>query len=283
LVAVGAILAALAIAYAIVVHYFHVSELPVERHFGVAGAGSETAQIYIEPVGIDALNDAMQLRVSLAPSRSLYGERHASTERSLRLVITHDKAVEEIKITANNRVPTTTFEVDLNDGSVADYPLDSYRAELRVQLFEEAIPLADGVRPLAVQMTVWEGALGFHLRTTEETGLNPGEVRLTLRIRRSGAFALFAFAAYGAMVVLASCALGIGLVTFVDLRRAEATLVGALAAVAFALPVLRNALPGAPPLGVRADMFVFLWTQLAAVIGLALVSFSWARAGPRSR
>jgi hypothetical protein len=131
-------------------------------------------------------------------------------------------------------------------------------------------------------MTVWEGALGFHLRTTEETGLNPGEVRLTLRIRRSGAFALFAFAAYGAMVVLASCALGIGLVTFVDLRRAEATLVGALAAVAFALPVLRNALPGAPPLGVRADMFVFLWTQLAAVIGLALVSFSWARAGPRS-
>jgi hypothetical protein len=191
--------------------------------------------------------------------------------------------VEEIKITANNRVPTTTFEVDLNDGSVADYPLDSYRTELRVQLFEEATPLADGVRPRAVKVTVWEGVLGFHLRTTEETGSNPGEVRLTLRIRRSGAFALFAFAAYGAMVVLASCALGIGLVTFVDLRRAEATLVGALAAVAFALPVLRNALPGAPPLGVRADMFVFLWAQLAAVIGLALVSFSWARAGPRSR
>ena len=73
------------------------------------------------------------------------------------------------------------------------------------------------------------------------------------------------------------------LVTFVDLRRAEATLIGALAAVAFALPVLRNALPGAPPLGVRADMFVFLWTELAAVIGLGLVCFSWARAGPRSR
>jgi hypothetical protein len=85
------------------------------------------------------------------------------------------------------------------------------------------------------------------------------------------------------MVVLGSCALAIGLATFVDLRRAEATLVGALAAVAFALPVLRNALPGTPPLGIRADMFVFLWTELAAVIGLALVCFSWARAGPRPR
>jgi Domain of unknown function (DUF4436) len=125
--------------------------------------------------------------------------------------------------------------------------------------------------------------LGFHLRTTEETGSNPGEVRLTLEIRRSGAFALFAFASYGAMVVLGSCALAIGLVTFVDPCRAEATLIGALAAVAFALPVLRNALPGGHPLGVRADMFVFLWTELAAVIGLGLVSFSWARAGPRPR
>ncbi len=50
-----------------------------------------------------------------------------------------------------------------------------------------------------------------------------------------------------------------------------------MAAVAFALPVLRNALPGAPPLGVRLDMFVFLWAELAAVIALGLLVFSWAR------
>jgi hypothetical protein len=112
----------------------------------------------------------MRMRVSLAPSGTLYGERSAPTERNLRLVITHDKAVEEIRIAANDRVPTTTFEVDLNDGSVADYPLDSYRAELGVQLFEEAIPLAEGMRPMAAKVTVWEGVLGFHLRTTEETG-----------------------------------------------------------------------------------------------------------------
>ena len=82
-------------------------------------------------------------------------------------------------------------------------------------------------------------------------------------------------------MVVGSCAFAIGLITFVDARRAEATLIGAIAAIAFAMPVLRNALPGAPPLGVRADMFVFLWTELAAVIGLALVTFDWARTSPR--
>jgi hypothetical protein len=81
-------------------------------------------------------------------------------------------------------------------------------------------------------------------------------------------------------LVLGCCALAIGVLTFTDVRRAEATLIGALAAITFALPVLRNALPGSPPLGVAADMWVFLWTELAAVLALALLVFKWSKAGP---
>jgi hypothetical protein len=128
---------------------------------------------------------------------------------------------------------------------------------------------------------VWGGVLGYRLRAIEHAASVPGEIGLSIEIRRAGAFIFFAFAAYGAMVVLGSCALAIGLITFVDTRRAEATLIGAIAAVAFAMPVLRNALPGGPPLGVSADMFVFLWTELAAVIGLALIALEWARTSPR--
>jgi hypothetical protein len=68
--------------------------------------------------------------------------------------------------------------------------------------------------------------------------------------------------------------------TFTDVRPAETGLIGSLAAIAFALPVLRNALPGSPPLGIQADMWVFLWAELAAVLALALVVFKWAKAGP---
>jgi hypothetical protein len=35
----------------------------------------------------------------------------------------------------------------------------------------------------------------------------------------------------------------VGILTFTDVRRLEPTLIGALAAMAFALPVLQNALP----------------------------------------
>ncbi len=55
-----------------------------------------------------------------------------------------------------------------------------------------------------------------------------------------------------------------------------------MAAIAFALPVLRNAMPGSPPLGVSADMWVFLWTELAVVLALVLIVFKWARSGLRA-
>jgi hypothetical protein len=181
LAAIGTIAILLIVGYISLLRYFHVSEMPGERDLGAKSTAVPMPQIYIEPVSIDVLNDTMQMRISLAPGGTLYGERLAPTEPRLRLLITHDTAIEEIRVEANARPPTTTFRVDLNEGSVADYPLDSYRADLRVRLFEDAIPAVDEAKPLAAKVTVWEGVLGFYLRSTEHPGSVPGEVRLSSR------------------------------------------------------------------------------------------------------
>jgi hypothetical protein len=54
-----------------------------ERDLGAESAVGPIARIYIQPISIDALNAAMQMRVSFAPSRTRYGERLAPTERRL--------------------------------------------------------------------------------------------------------------------------------------------------------------------------------------------------------
>ena len=276
LLALWMFLIGLTTSYLLMLRLFRVSELPTERYFGTPGPVEPAGKVYLEPTGIDAHNDAMQMRAYLSPSISDSKGAHTASDQDLTLLVTHDGTVEEVKLAPADHLATLTFEVDLYEGSVTHYPLDAYRARFSVQLLQRKSSLR-----LPVKVTMWDGALGYNLHTTSHPGPDPDDVELTTAITRSGAFTLFALCAYGAMIVLACCALAVAILTFIDVRRLEATLVGALAAIVFALPVLRNALPGSPPLGVEADIWVFLWTELAAVLALALLVFKWAKTGPR--
>ena len=184
--------------------------------------------------------------------------------------------MEEIKLAAGAHMASSTFEVDLNDGSVIHYPFNSFVARLDVQLMEGKASLN-----LPARITVWEGVLGYNLHATSQPGANPNDVRLAIAVSRGGAIVLLALCAYGVMLVLGFCAVVMGVLTFINVRPPETGLIGSLAAFAFALPVLRGILPGSPPLGVAADMWVFLWAEMVNVVALALVVFKWAHAGPR--
>ena len=272
---VGALLIALTIGYLIILHNMRVSEQPVERMFGASDSDA-AAEVYLEPLSIDAANEGMQVRAYLSPNLSNGKNARAGADRDLILLITHDQTVEEIKLAAGAHMASSTFEVDLNDGSVIHYPFDSFVARLDVQLMEGKAALN-----LPARITVWEGVLGYNLHATSQPGANPNDVRLAIAVSRGGAIVLLALCAYGVMLVLGFCAVVMGVLTFINVRPPETGLIGSLAAFAFALPVLRGILPGSPPLGVAADMWVFLWAEMVNVVALALVVFKWAHAGPR--
>src|SRR5271168_231732 len=210
LLAIGMVLIALTASYLLLLGRFRVSDLPSERHFGAADPVVPAGEVYLQPIGIDALNDAMQIRAHLSPRASDSKNSHAGSDRDLTLLVSHDKTVEEIKLAVGDHIASSTFEVDLNEGSVTRYPFDSYVARLGVQLLDSKSSLR-----LPARVTTWEGALGYSLHTTSRPGPEPDDIQLTTTIARNGAFALFALCAYGAMVALAGCALAIGILTFV--------------------------------------------------------------------
>jgi len=275
----AAMLAAAGGCYLLVLLHADLAERPRERDFGTS-ARDAVLRIYVEPISLDAVNQSMQLRISVAAG-GVGGEIATAPDRDLMLLIGHDQVVDSIAISANRPVPAATLAVDLNDGSVNDYPLDAYHSAIRLQCVGGPQAQPGRAPLLPVQVTAWEGLLGFHLSVRATPDSRPGAVTLAYSIRRAGAFTFFALAGYGAMIVLALGALAVGTLVFAGLRRVEVTLMGALGAAVFALPALRNALPGGPPLGVRADLFVFLWTELAAVIAFGLLVTAWVLRGPR--
>ena len=152
----GMVLVALTAGYLLMVRRFNVTELPSEWHFGVTGQVEPAGEVYLEPISIDALNDAMQVRAYVSPSISESKSAHSASDRDLTLLVSHDNTVEEVKLAAGDHIASLTFEVDLNESSVTHYPLDSYAARLGVQLVDGKSSLR-----LPAKITTWEGVLGY--------------------------------------------------------------------------------------------------------------------------
>jgi hypothetical protein len=191
--------------------------------------------------------------------------------------------VQDIALQAGQAGVTRTLQHYVR-GALENYPLDRYNGTLRIRAVEGK--KADGEAAVPVRLTTWEEIPGWEVTTAksdpagsgDESGKDGG-LSLNVRAQRPAAQIFFAFVLFVAMILLAGSALTIGGLTFVGARKVEATLLGALGAMVFAVPALRNVLPGAPPLGVRADAFVFLWVQLAVILGLTLFVATWARRG----
>ena len=272
-VILAALLIGCAIVYGTILARSDLSRGPDEAELG-APAGMARVALYVQPIQIDVVNESMQVRISVVP---LSDAKVTIADRDFLLTIQRGRQVDRVQIQAGQLLPEVTIGLDLHEGDVRDYPLDRYVSLMTLAASERA---QDGnEESLPIHVTAWEGVLGFDVKAKSVSSQRSEELRLQFAVSRTGGVAFFGVAIYGAMLVMMLCALIIGSLVFVGIRRIEVTLIGALAAVIFALPALRNALPGAPPLGVRADIFIFFWAELGAVIALCLFIAAWVRQG----
>jgi hypothetical protein len=272
------VVAACVLAYGLVLVRFDLSDRPVEIEFGAPLAG-DVARVYLQPLNVDPVSASMQMRISLAaaPVPAAAAAGTGTADRLLK--IQRGRQTEHVTISAGQPLPEVVFDFDLNGGDVRDYPLDRYRADMSIAVSEQR---RDGTEtPLPLHVALWEGLLGYRVKGLPAAADHPEAVGLSLEFQRTAAVSIFGIAIYGAMVIMAICSLLIGSLVFVGLRRIEAAFAGALGAIIFALPALRAALPGSPPLGVRGDVLTFFWAELGAIVALCLFVAAWVRSGSR--
>jgi hypothetical protein len=276
-IVLGLILGCAGLGYAALAIGLGMDTAPVERQFGeVSQADALQLDVYIEILAIDPVNEAMRTRVSFAPGRTLRGNRPGVADQDLRIRLDDGDTMQELSFPANANLGAVTFEADLHDGTVAAFPLDRFRAELGVVAYRTA------GEPIPLHVKLWEGIGGWTLDAEQVPGDPGGAMRLQVGLRRSAALTLLALAIYVVMAMIACAAVTIGALVFLRRRPAESTLIGALGGMLFALPALRYGMLGAPPIGVRADLLVFLWAEMAVALGLILLIIAWAKAATRN-
>jgi hypothetical protein len=268
--------AGLAATYGLLLLVLSAGGAPRELVFAAHKAGARDVALYIEPLSVDAVNDALHVRVTPSPGPDLQGHLPEVADSDVMIIVGQGTAEQPISLHAHETMPAAELELSFDDGNVADYPFDEYSTSVRLRALEAKADLREA-RVLPVVVTFWEGLYGYRATAQEAQSAADGEVWLRIDVRRTSAFRYFATAVYLVMFVFAAAGLTIGERAFLGARPPEPTLIGALAAMVFALPILRNALPGAPPVGVRADLLVFLWAIIATALALILLVYSWAR------
>lgn len=251
------------------------SAAPFERGYTVAGTG-RTLYIYAEVLAINATKGTAQVRFSFANARGDHGTQFSGTsDRDMLIEIGDADTEQRVDIRAGQPMAAVDIAPDLT-GSVNGYPFDRYSATLYIRAFETR--RADRARSIPLNVIVGESIDEWDVTSSEHT--SGPDARFDLRIRRAPPIVFFAAVMYAAMALVAVVALAIGSLIFLKLRKIEVTLVSALGAMLFALPAVRNILPGAPPLGVGADITVFLWAETAIAVSLGLFVYSWVKRGP---
>ena len=232
------------------------------RHTYSAGSAKAHNRIDLEATvqTVDATNDDLVLRLLLDPQGRLVAQ-DGTPARTL-TVHTSSQTTPELRFRAHQLIAQRTVEIPLEGGgSVTDYPLDHYTAELYFDAFagHREVPLHISLREIDP----------FFVTRLKRTFALSGAWLLNVRVSRSrGTFILTWFIMI-AMWALALAVLGAAQVL---IRRRQGIVwpsLGWMAATLFALIGMRNAAPGSPPIGSLIDYASFFWAE--AIIAGSLV------------
>lgn len=270
----------------LIVAVFALAYFLVARAYQIEGGSSaivageqQDPDIYVlaTPVDFDARTGILTMRFqfsSVSPDLVDEGNRLL---QGVRITIGANDGIQEVRFPQGEPMGYASVDVGV-DGEIYAYPFDEYQGFVVVmaETYERG--------PAGVNQTTGEltstmeflGAIGgwdFASATTLGGDASPlGDMSLTRAFSaKAFAFVLLAMATTVAVLVLIAALLSV-----TNRRRFEVALLTWNGAVLFSLPLLRNYLPGSPPIGAAIDIYLYLWLFVLAVISIVLLLIAWS-------
>lgn len=270
-----------AVAYIVVFVVAKTDGASAQTAFDSGNGSGRPLDIYVDVTRIDPVRQSIEMSVEVATGAGTHGTHYfGRLDRDVQIRISDGEAEQDFQARRGQPLSSAVYVASFS-GSVSRYPFDAYAADIVVSATDLSSTNSGDFIPLHV--TTWAGVPAWLLTIKRAPPIDavPG-LSLTFLAQRPAGQVFFSCIIYGLMVLIALCAVSIGGLTFIGKRRIEVTFTGALTGMVFALPVLRNTLPGAPPLGVPADILILLWAEVAAIAGLTLFVTAWVRRGAGS-
>jgi hypothetical protein len=274
---VGAILLVVVVLYALAIAFYQ-SEGGMKVDGGLGATADTGLIVTLEPRIVEAKTDTASIHLSMDDAGAALIDEDGFLTTGLRLSIVGADGAADVRIPAGELLGEGDAVIAL-DGDVSSYPFDVHSgtlylsAETYTQSSDGSIKAGERV-PIALQAE--GGVSGWNSVADLPTGFDQSAAA-TFTFSRAFSTQVFAVLLVTLFVVVALSALVVSVLVVSNRRRIEVTLLSWCAALLFALPVLRNNLPNAPPIGATIDIFVFLWAIVMTAVALVLLVIGWIR------
>lgn len=231
----------------------------------------------IQPVTMDPNTNTITARFVFDALGTDFFNNDSRLNETIWISVDGRAGTREFRFTQGSKLSQAVVEL----GAVGDesqYPFDSYVADFAVSADVMARQTDGsftvvGTAPIGIAGT--GGIPGWDLTMSIPTGLSTEVARGEINLNRAFSTQLFSILILLAVTVLSLIALF--LASLVASRRLpiESVLLPWMAGLLFALPILRNSMPNAPPIGIALDVYVFFWVLLMSVVSASMIAVAW--------
>lgn len=263
------------VAYFRLLDVYRAEGVKVVRKFSEANAQKETfVDVKASLVSIDPVKGDLVLRLTFDYTGAMLDEQGMLAKPTTVFTnSTAGKADTAYKKGESIQPQDVTLALQ---GEYTQYPWDAYSAPFTLSVVQQQevngrVEWVD----IPVALEIKTGLAGFNIVLADKGKKFPWNTRIDFdvsRARSATGFAVFIMGLIGGLTLMAFL---VGLAVVVGGRRAEPPMLGWFGALLFAMVPLRNAMPGAPPIGVLADYMSFFWAEAVIAVVLVAVVMSW--------
>jgi hypothetical protein len=271
-------------------------------------------EVDVKLVTIDPNKGDVTARLEFVPRGHFTPDDGHTLARDLKLFVNSATGKQELDFQKGKRMNPTEVVINMYDGLVTDYPFDRHNAFLELYFLEatnepgkdkpadavaskpaEAGPTPtikaptgeeqkkpeaekkaeDADEEVAIGVEFFGSIPGFKIEAARAKESTEDYVGIDMTISRAPTtmfFSLFVmFMMWGLTIVTIFLTLSVVLRG----RKVEVGMFSFTAALLFAFATVRNAQPGAPPIGTFSDFISFFWAEVFIALCLVILVFTW--------
>ena len=245
-----------------------------------------SVHLVMTPRDVDATEDRLRVDLSFAQGSQLASDDGLTTTSEMEIVITSAGGRQLVSYEKNQAVAPVSIDLRTT-GAIEQWPFDHHASPTMVLVSAPAAVVGDEKSAVQADLSLGEHHVpGWVITLEADTTSMPlvaeGDIAVQqyiIEARRASATVAFGIVLLALMVMLPVLGLTVAILAFRGRRPMEIGFLTWNAGMLFATPMLRNFLPGQPPIGSWIDFLIVLWVIAGLVLALLISVVAWYRWG----